>query len=101
MAPPATAPRRCARWSASTAPARIEDRRAYDIAWVADRDSPVDTINGFIEVYLDARGCKGAWEAVVSYVNEDKTAAVPGDRRRARSGSRIACRGIRGYRKPT
>ncbi|MEO5822792.1 MAG: peptidase M49 [Vicinamibacteraceae bacterium] len=51
----------------------IEDRRAYDIAWVADRDSPVDTINGFIEVYLDARGCKGSWEAVVSYVNEDKT----------------------------
>jgi dipeptidyl-peptidase-3 len=51
----------------------IEDRRAYDIAWVADRESPVDTINGFIEVYLDARGCKGAWEAVVSYVNEDKT----------------------------
>jgi dipeptidyl-peptidase III len=51
----------------------IEDRRAYDIAWVADRDSPVDTINGFIEVYLDARGCKGAWEAVVSYVNEGKT----------------------------
>ena len=51
----------------------IEDRRAYDIAWVADRDSPVDTINGFIEVYLDARGCKGAWEAVVSHVNEDKT----------------------------
>ena len=46
------------------------------------RDSPVDTINGFIEVYLDARGCKGAWEAVVSYVNEDKTPAVPGDRRR-------------------
>jgi len=51
----------------------IEDRRAYDIAWVADRDSPVDTINGFVEVYLDARGCKGAWEAVVSYVNDDKT----------------------------
>jgi dipeptidyl-peptidase III len=51
----------------------VEDRRAYDIAWVADRDSPVDTINGFIEVYMDARGCKGAWEAVVSYVNDDKT----------------------------
>ena len=51
----------------------VEDRRAYDIAWVADRDSPVDTINGFIEVYLDARGCKGAWEAVVSYVNAGKT----------------------------
>jgi dipeptidyl-peptidase-3 len=51
----------------------VEDRRAYDIAWVADRESPVDTINGFIEVYMDARGCKGSWEAVVSYVNEDKT----------------------------
>ncbi len=51
----------------------VEDRRAYDIAWVADRDSPVDTINGFIEVYMDARGCKGSWEAVVSYVNADKT----------------------------
>ena len=51
----------------------IDDRRAYDIAGGADRDAPVDTINGFIEVYMDARGCKGAWEAVVSYVNADKT----------------------------
>jgi dipeptidyl-peptidase-3 len=49
------------------------DRVAYDIAWVADRDSPVDTINGFIENYLDARGVKGAWEALVYYVNRDKT----------------------------
>jgi dipeptidyl-peptidase-3 len=52
------------------------DRRAYDIAWVADRDSSVDTINGFIEVYLDARGRKGAWEALVYYVNPEKTAAI-------------------------
>ena len=52
------------------------DRRAYDIAWVADKASPVDTINGFIEVYLDARGVKGAWESVVSYVNEQKTAEI-------------------------
>ena len=36
------------------------DREAYDIAWVQDKASPVDTINGFIEVYLDARGIKGA-----------------------------------------
>ena len=36
------------------------DREAYDIAWVQDKDSPVDTINGFVEVYLDARGVKGA-----------------------------------------
>jgi len=52
------------------------DRRAYDIAWVADTDSPVDTINGFIEVYMDARGIKGSWEALVFYVNEEKTQAI-------------------------
>ena len=52
------------------------DRRAYDIAWVADTASPVDTINGFTEVYLDARGMKGAWEALVYYVNRTKTAAI-------------------------
>jgi dipeptidyl-peptidase-3 len=50
-----------------------EDRAAYDIAWVADKDSPVDTINGFIENYLDARGVKGAWEALVYVVNHEKT----------------------------
>jgi dipeptidyl-peptidase-3 len=49
------------------------DREQYDVAWVADRDSPVDTINGFVEVYMDARGTKGAWEALVYYVNAEKT----------------------------
>ena len=53
-----------------------EDRRAYDIAWVADQASPVDTINGFTEVYMDARGAKGAWEALVYYVNQEKTEAI-------------------------
>jgi len=53
-----------------------DDQRAYDIAWVADRDSPVDTINGFTEVYMDARGAKGAWEALVFYINPEKTAAI-------------------------
>ena len=52
------------------------DRVAYDIAWVEDRDSPVDTINGFIEVYMDARGHKGAWEALVYYVNPHKTESI-------------------------
>jgi dipeptidyl-peptidase-3 len=41
------------------------DRIAYDIAWVQDRHSPVDTINGFVEVYMDPRGMKGSWEALV------------------------------------
>ena len=53
-----------------------DDRREYDIAWVEDRDSPVDTINGFVEVYMDARGIKGAWEAVVFYVNHGKTEGI-------------------------
>ena len=52
------------------------DRRAYDIAWVQDKDSPVDTINGFIEVYMDSRGVKGSWEALVFYVNEEKTRGI-------------------------
>jgi dipeptidyl-peptidase-3 len=49
------------------------DRQTYDIAWVQDTASPVDTINGFVEVYLDARGIKGAWESLVWYVNREKT----------------------------
>jgi dipeptidyl-peptidase-3 len=52
------------------------DRAKYDIAWVADKDSPVDTINGFIEVYLDPRGVKAQWEGLVFYVNQDKTAVI-------------------------
>jgi dipeptidyl-peptidase-3 len=36
----------------------------------------VDTINGFIEVYLDPRGMKGAWEGLVFYVNHEKTEAI-------------------------
>jgi len=52
------------------------DREAYDIAWVQDQASPVDTINGFIETYLDPRGMKGAWEALVFYVNREKTEGI-------------------------
>jgi dipeptidyl-peptidase-3 len=52
------------------------DREAYDIAWVQDQASPVDTIAGFIEVYLDARGIKGAWEGLVYYVNNEKTSGI-------------------------
>ena len=52
------------------------DRVAYDIAWVRDDESPVDTVNGFIEVYLDPRGAKGAWEGLVSYVNHERTLRI-------------------------
>jgi dipeptidyl-peptidase-3 len=52
------------------------DRARYDVAWVQDRYSPVDTINGFIEVYMDARGVKGSWEGLVFYVNREKTERI-------------------------
>ena len=52
------------------------DRAKYDIAWVQDRNSPVDTINGFIEVYMDPRGIKGSWEGLVFYINQEKTGRI-------------------------
>ncbi len=52
------------------------DRVAYDIAWVNEQSSAVDTINGFVEVYMDSRGTKGAWEALVYYVNDEKTRKI-------------------------
>ena len=52
------------------------DFREYNVAWVLDNDSSVDTINGFIEVYLDARGQKGAWEAVVYFNDPEKTEMI-------------------------
>ncbi len=54
----------------------VADRRVFDIAWVQDPAAVVDTINGFIEVYLDPRGVKGAWEGAVFYVNREKTERI-------------------------
>jgi dipeptidyl-peptidase-3 len=39
----------------------------YSIAWVRDTNSLVDFINGFTEVYGDALGIKGSWEALVNF----------------------------------
>ena len=52
------------------------DREAFDIAWVQNRDTAVDTMNGFIEVYLDSRGMKGAWEGLVYYANHERTEKI-------------------------
>jgi dipeptidyl-peptidase-3 len=52
------------------------DREAFDIAWVQNLDSVVDTMNGFIEVYMDARGIKGSWEGVVYYTHHEKTEKI-------------------------
>ncbi len=52
------------------------EREAFDIAWVQNRDTAVDTMNGFIEVYMDARGMKGAWEGLVYYANHERTEKI-------------------------
>jgi len=51
----------------------LRDYDEYNIAWVADTDSRVDTINGFTEVYGDPLGYRGAWESVVSIRDLDAT----------------------------
>jgi dipeptidyl-peptidase-3 len=44
----------------------VKDFDEYNIAWVKDTESAVDVVNGFIEVYQDPMGKKGAFESVVS-----------------------------------
>jgi dipeptidyl-peptidase-3 len=48
----------------------------YSIAWVQDTQSKIDGINGFIEVYLDAIGKKGSYEAYVSIRDEEATKRI-------------------------
>jgi dipeptidyl-peptidase-3 len=45
------------------------DWRQFNIDWVRD-DNPVDFTNGFIEVYKDPRGLKGAMQAYVTVVDQ-------------------------------
>jgi dipeptidyl-peptidase-3 len=49
-----------------------DDWYAYNIAWVA-LAANVDFIQGFVEVYLDPLGGKGAYESVVSFVDAEQT----------------------------
>jgi dipeptidyl-peptidase-3 len=45
----------------------LADWDDYNVAWVADDQSRVDVINGFIEVYQDPLGMRGSFESVVSF----------------------------------
>ncbi len=47
----------------------LTDFDKYNIDWVKD-NSTVETINGFIEVYNDARGAKGEFEGMVCFVDQ-------------------------------
>lgn len=39
----------------------------YNVSWVADTQSDVDFVNGFIEDYDDPLGRKASWEGIVDY----------------------------------
>lgn len=43
----------------------------FSIEWLKDTESPVDFINGFIEVYGDPLAYKASWEAVVEIVDKE------------------------------
>lgn len=51
----------------------LNDWREYNIGWVKETESQVDMIHGFVEVYLDARGAKGQFEAVINFANPELT----------------------------
>lgn len=54
----------------------LADFDAYNVAWVADTQSMVDVINGFIEVYNDPLGYRGSFESVVSFRDEESTRRI-------------------------
>ena len=41
----------------------------YNIVWLADQNSHIDFINGFIETYGDPLGLKASWESLVNFKN--------------------------------
>lgn len=47
----------------------LTDFDEYNKLWVAEKSSPIDFINGFIEVYSDPLGLKGSWESIVELVD--------------------------------
>ena len=54
----------------------LSDWDDYNIAWVADKNSVVDAINGFIEVYNDPLGMRGSFESVVSFRDPVETQRI-------------------------
>ncbi len=45
----------------------------YNVAWLADQQSRIDFVNGFIETYGDPLGLKASWESVVNFKNIEAT----------------------------
>ncbi|HEX6239757.1 MAG TPA: hypothetical protein VFZ61_02640, partial [Polyangiales bacterium] len=54
----------------------VRDFDRYSVAWVADTDSSIDLIHGFIETYGDPLGLRGTYEALVELVDVDATRRI-------------------------
>ena len=54
----------------------LKDFDDYNIAWVKDVNSRIDVVNGFIEVYGDAAGMRGSYEAIVSLKDMEATKMI-------------------------
>ncbi|MCQ2204817.1 MAG: dipeptidyl peptidase 3 [Bacteroidales bacterium] len=54
----------------------LKDFDKFNIKWVQQKDSPVDFINGFIEVYNDPLGLKATWESIVEIVDEAASSQI-------------------------
>jgi dipeptidyl-peptidase III len=48
----------------------------YNIIWIQDTESTVDTVNGFIEVYNDPLGYRGSFESIVSIKDFEATKRI-------------------------
>src|SRR5690606_3351712 len=55
----------------------------YNVLWVQDTSSVVDVVNGFIEVYQDPLGYRGAFESVVSIKDFEATKRIDAISRQA------------------
>jgi dipeptidyl-peptidase-3 len=54
----------------------LRDWDDYNVAWLRDTESQVDLIHGFIEVYHDPLGMRGAFEGVVSFRDPEATRRI-------------------------
>jgi dipeptidyl-peptidase III len=48
----------------------------YNVLWVQDTSSTVDMVHGFVEVYGDPLGYRGAYEAVISFKDFEATERI-------------------------
>lgn len=54
----------------------LEDFDEFNKKWVMQKESVVDFINGFIEVYADPMGLKGTWESIVEIVDDEASKQI-------------------------